>query len=163
MGIIKIKNFKDACEAVAAQYPFVRSHDDWMKLENFSPARKDQHMIAFLKLRVICAALNNGWSPKFIKSELRWFPVFKLYIQEEWDAIGVDTTELIMDIKDYAIGYRGFGVVGANCCDLTPIFSPCLLFKTHELAEYCGRQFIDLWADLYLPMKKEKISINYDS
>ena len=33
-------------------------------------------------------------------------------------------------------------------------FSPLLCLKSAGLAEYCGKQFIDIWADFFLPARK---------
>ena len=47
-------------------------------------------IIAFFKLRVIAAALNEGWEPQFTEDEYRYYPYFVLYTQEEVDAMSED-------------------------------------------------------------------------
>ena len=41
--------------------------------------------VAYMKLCIIVAALNEGWEPEFTTDEYRWFPWFYLYTQEEID------------------------------------------------------------------------------
>mgnify|MGYP006345717665 CR=1 FL=1 len=42
-------------------------------------------IVAYLQLRIITAALNEGWKPQFKEDEVRWFPYFILWTKDEID------------------------------------------------------------------------------
>ena len=87
--------------------------------------------IAYRKLCVIIKALNKGWKPCFEDcNQYKYFPYFRL--------------------KD---GCQVFDSVG-DWCTFTIIPAPSL-FKSSELAEYAGTQFIDLYRD-WLQMEDYK-------
>ena len=69
----RIKTFEDACREIG-----VAPEEYENKFAN-APA----DVIAFLKLRVITAALNEGWQPQFTQDEWRWYPWFCLWTDEE--------------------------------------------------------------------------------
>lgn len=80
--------------------------------------------IAFLKLRIIAAALNEGWEPTFDKDEERWYPWFK-----------IKQGGLVC-----AYAYCTGSLSGVN-------YGVRLVFKSKELAEYAGKQFTDIYKD----------------
>lgn len=78
----RIKTFEDACReiggtdnALVNQYLFVANGPE------MDDTGKD--LLAYLKLRIIAAALNEDWEPQFTEDENRWFPWFYLYTEEE--------------------------------------------------------------------------------
>ena len=152
----RIKTFEDACEELGNEHPFVRTYNEYAK--NISEENKnDVDIIAYLKLRIIVAALNEGWTPKFTDDEYRWYPWFKLWTEKElsdkcyeWKA-----DRHIISTDDYLENYAGFsydfGVYFTSDSNLTMGLHLC--FKSKELTEYCGKQFISLWADFCLIKK----------
>lgn len=46
-------------------------------------ANVNSDVVAYLKLRIITAALNEGWEPQFTQDEDRWFPWHVLWTEEE--------------------------------------------------------------------------------
>ena len=42
-------------------------------------------IVAYLQLRIITAALNEGWKPQFKEDEVRWFPFLVLWSKDEID------------------------------------------------------------------------------
>lgn len=82
----RIKTFEDACNELGIEHPFVRSYNLWMNYGAYNQPDVD----AYLKLRIIAAALNEGWKPQFTKDECRYFPWFVLYTQEEIDGMNED-------------------------------------------------------------------------
>lgn len=72
----RIKTFEDARHALGESHLFVV---EWRMADNLS-----LDLEAYLKLRIICAALNEGWEPKFDEDEFRYFPWFFLYTKEEY-------------------------------------------------------------------------------
>ena len=114
-------------------------------------------VIAYMKLRVICKALNEGWTPQFVKGEFRYFPYFRLYSGEDIISMSEEEKSRVVYRSysyanvdggvSYADAYSDSAYVGAN-------IGSRLVFKTRELTEYAGKQFIDLWADFCLTKKK---------
>lgn len=110
---------------------------------------------AYLKLCIIAAALNDGWQPKFTEDEYRWYPYFYLYTKEQYDRLDEDEKK---DCRVVGRAYSNANVVGgvvyayasyAWSCSYTGVGSR-LAFKSEELAEYCGKQFIDIWMDFLI-------------
>lgn len=143
----RIKTFEDARHAIGESHPFVV---EWRMGDNVSP-----DLEAYLQLRIICAALNEGWKPKFNKEEYRYYPWFRIYTKEEYKELDEDEKKEFRMVSRSNIYANAFGGVSYACSDYdsasvyTDVGSR-LTFKTKELAEYCGKQFIDIWADYLL-------------
>ena len=153
----RIKTFEDACEELGNDHHFVRTYNEYAR--NMSEENKnDVDVIAYLKLRIIAVALNEGWKPKFTKDEWRWYPWHYLWTESElaeksddWKA----DRHLIMIGNKYQSEYAGLAFALSNT---TPSSSPTyfgshLCLKSEALATYCGKQFINLWADFVLIKK----------
>ena len=145
----RIKTFEDACEELGI------NPEEWMA-EN-ETYKEDADILAYLKLRIITLALNEGWKPSFAKDEYRYYPWYYLYTKEEIDA---------MDEKDKKRLLLVGGLSnGGSICGLTASYSSSgfsasfatlgarLAFKTSELAKYAGTQFYDTYADFCLIRK----------
>lgn len=80
----RIKTFEDARRELGDSNPLVFHYDELtrtsQKVEEM-PSASD--IVAYLKLRIIVAALNEGWEPKFEDGERRWAPFFVLYTNKE--------------------------------------------------------------------------------
>lgn len=151
----RIKTFEDACRELGMEHPFVAAYDAWIMNEEFD----DQlEIIAYLKLRIICAALNEGWKPQFTADEWRYYPWFWLYTQDEINDMDEQEKQdrHLIPTGDYGTGYAGFASahsLHAPSYALTP-FGSRLCLKSEALAVYCGKQFIDLWADFNLVRRR---------
>lgn len=75
----RIKTFDDAIQELGEEHPYVKAYREWMKVR----LANQKDIEAYLKLRIIAAALNEGWEPKFTKDEWRYFPWFYIYSKEE--------------------------------------------------------------------------------
>ena len=93
----RIKTFADAAQAVGIDDP-----EEWE--EHYSNLEPD--ILAYLKLRIITKALNEGWEPKFIQGEYRWAPYFLLYTKEEIEKIDAE--------KKARVVYRSNNNANAN-------------------------------------------------
>ena len=81
----RIKTFDDAFKELGENHPLVKEyHKRHLFLEDDSDISSD--LVAYLKLRIITAALNEGWTPQFTKDEYRYYPWFWLYTKEEIEA-----------------------------------------------------------------------------
>ena len=76
------KGNADNKKMLGENHPLVKEyHKRHLFLEDDSDISSD--LVAYLKLRIITAALNEGWTPQFTEDEYRYFPWFWLYTKEE--------------------------------------------------------------------------------
>lgn len=150
----RIKTFEDACEVLGNNHPFIQAYKCW---EN-DGVNNQTDIDAYLKLRIICAALNEGWEPKFTEDEWRYYPWFYQYTQQELDDMDDDEKQErhMIDTGDYETEYCGFGYASSY---YAPSFTDAnfgsrLCLKNSELATYCGKQFISIWADFNLVRRR---------
>ena len=141
----KVKTFEDAVA--------ILGNDNQAVIDYYAIADKTctEDILAFAKLRVIAEALNEVWKPKFDGDECRYYPWFYIYTKEEYE-------ELDEEVKAHGVPLRSSYNAGANDglvftyanyagSNSSTIIGVRLSFKTRELAEYCSKQFIDIWAD----------------
>lgn len=142
--IERIKTFEDACDALGL--------DAFTEEERYENLMPDE--VAYQKLRLICAALNEGWQPKFTETEVRWYPWHWLYTQEEIDGIDADerADRHMMMTGNYETASAGFAFAYSSDARSYSAanFGSRLCLKNETLADYCGKQFISLWADFKL-------------
>ena len=82
----RIKTLADAMEALGQGNPLV---EEYIAVRD--KLRTDAgDLIAYLKLRIIVAALNEGWKPKFDGDECRYYPWFYIYAKEEYEELDED-------------------------------------------------------------------------
>lgn len=111
----------------------------------------DENLRAFIQLRIICTALNDGWVAK-PEDNGGYYPGFMFYTDAEVKEMGDEVSDDLyvfppkFDTKFFAV----------DCTFIASLISEnCLLLKTPELAKYCGTQFIDIWMNYLLPVKKD--------
>ena len=147
----RIKTFEDAMLALGEEHPLVK---EWHCGENLS-----SDLEAYLQLRVICAALNEGWEPQFTEDEWRWFPWHYLWTESELDEKSDEwkaDRHLIMIGDKYQSEYAGLACAYSHLApsDANSSLGSRLCLKSEALATYCGKQFIEIWADFLLTPKK---------
>lgn len=144
----RVKTFEDACGELGNEHPFVKSYEKYVN----TASGEEDDVVAYLKLRIICAALNEGWKPTFDKDEWRHYPWFYVYTKKEYEELDEDekkSCRVPLRVNSHASAYGGLVFTnaihaGSNSCAHIGVR---LAFKTKELADYCGKQFIDIWAD----------------
>lgn len=156
----RIKTFTDACNALGDEHPLVTQYRLTAAAYKGDPMTED--FIAYLKLRIIVAALNEGWEPKFEKGEYRYFPRFYFYTKEEYDKLDDEVKgRCVLRSGYYTNSYYGF-VLTITYHDASysfTCFGSRLAFRTRELAAYAGRQFIEEWADfMFKPRTGEELN-----
>ena len=144
----RIKTFEDACAELGNKHPFVKSYEKYVN----TASGEEADVIAYLKLRIIVAALNEGWEPTFDKDEWRYYPWFYIYTQKEYEELDEDEKNarcVPLRSVNYALAYGSFVYAYTVYAGLTTFarYGVRLAFKTEELADYCGKQFIEIWAD----------------
>ena len=115
--------------------------------------------IAYMKLCIIAAALNEGWEPHFTTDEYRWYPWFYLYTQEEIDKMDKEKKKKLCRFCGGSGDGSHFGLAGADSYHAWSRsgshISARLAVKSEELAKYFGQQFIDIWSDYVALQLKE--------
>lgn len=115
------------------------------------PVDGGEDIFAYLKLRIIVKALNEGWEPQFTTDEYRWYPWFYLYTQEEIDKMDEAKKKRLVLFGGPALNGSYCGLVFAGSVSAwsasRSYFGSRLALKSEELADYCGKQFAEIWAD----------------
>lgn len=119
--IERIKTFEDACKELGDDYDDVVL---FRTLNNESSYLLPKDVIAYLKLRIITAALNGGWEPMHIEVDCRYSPWFY--------------------VTSSGVSYASVSYMSSNTVS---DFGSRLAFKSQVLAKYAGQQFIDIWTD----------------
>lgn len=148
----RIKTFEDACREIGIDA------EAWNRDKISLGLEPD--VLAFLKLRIIVKALNEGWEPQFTEDECRYYPWFILYTREEYNKLDEEEKSRVVYRSSYcadALGGVSCASASYDSSDTSASFGVRLAFKTSELAAYCGRQFLDIWADfVFLPEEKSE-------
>ena len=131
----RIKTFEDAVaelsnRAMNGDKDAGKLLDEW----KISSKVGSKDLLAYLKLRIITSALNEGWKPEFEENERRYYPWFKLKTSRGGGSAGASCGLV------YAYSSSGAPL-------LNTYYGSRLAFKSKELAEYVGKQFIDIYAD----------------
>lgn len=152
----RVKTFEDACRELGEDHPFVRSYNGYAN--NIHENNKnDTDILAYLKLRIICAALNEGWEPQFTEDEWRYYPWFTLWTEDELSEKSDEwkTDRHLISTGEYQTDYAGLVFAYSNDTPsaANALIGSRLCLKSDTLAVYCGKQFINIWADFCLIRK----------
>lgn len=142
----RIKTFQDACDELGEGHPFVQAYRNW----ETNGLNNQLDIEAYMKLRIIATALNEGWEPQFTEDEWRYFPYFVFYTQEEIDKMNEETKDRVVRRSDGNAHTLGGVVCAYASNDSSGTYANIgsrLALRSRELAEYAGKQFIDIYAD----------------
>lgn len=151
----RIKTFDDAVAALG-NHALVNQYRRITEEQN--PPMDDTaiDIIAYLKLRIIVAALNEGWEPEFVEDERRWAPWFVLYTNEGIERMDDDDRASICRVVGRsnvsANAYGGLAYASAYSASSNAYSSNAarFAFKTEALAKYAGTQFIEIYRDFII-------------
>lgn len=149
----RIKTFEDAYLALGDEHPFVEAYNALFMdngKENTCDLPMWKDLFAYARLRIIVAALNEGWEPKFTEDENRYFPCFYFYTKEKYDKLDDEEKgRCVLRPCGHSSSCIGFVVcvASSDASYSHASFGSRLAFRTRELAEYAGRQFIEEWCD----------------
>lgn len=153
----RIKTFEDACAALGEDHLYVQMFQDIYTKSEKAGANVNSDVVAYLKLRIITAALNEGWEPQFTQDEDRWFPWHILWTEEELSSKDEEWKRYrcLTTMQHHRGEYAGLAYAGSSDAPsgATACVGSRLCFKSDTLAKYAGKQFIDLWMDFYLIRK----------
>lgn len=146
----RVKTFDDACKELGIDAEAIQQQ--W---QDAGITMLDE--VAYQKLRIITAALNEGWEPEFKKDEYRYYPYCILYTKaeiEQKDDEWKDEYNLQLWFGGGSSdngAYCGLAFAHSNAAWSFAIasLSARLAHKTEELAIYSGKQFTELWANYY--------------
>lgn len=145
----RVQSFEDAMAVLGEEHPLVQQYRYWM---NGAPVYDGSEidLLAYLKLRIIVAALNEDWTPQFTKDECRHFPWFVIFSKDEVANMSEEERSRAR-IRSFngtnAVGGVAFAFAGYDSSHSHAYYGSLLATKTSELAEYAGEQFIEIWAD----------------
>lgn len=139
----RIKTFNDALKELGPNHILVKEYN---VIKN---SKTTYNTKLYSQLCVITAALNEGWRPKFVEGEKRYFPYFRLYSAEEIRQMSKEEKSRVV-YRSYGDAYAGGGVsyayAGSGSAGVVADIGARLAFKTNELAKYAGKQFLKLYA-----------------
>ena len=142
----RVKTFNDAVEELGEEHEAVKAYRavEWYLRDQMSDIK------AYLQLRIITAALNEGWEPQFVKGEYRWYGWYDLISKEDYEALSDEEKRRCVGRSGYnAYAYGGLvfsNAYSASSNSYTDVSSR-LAFKSEKLAEYAAKQFIEIYAD----------------
>lgn len=154
-----IKTFEDAVASLGNNNKYVEAYHRVIGLLDANAAKEllGADVVAFLKLRIITAAINDGWEPKFTDDECRWLPWFYLYNEKEYSSFPDEKKQqcCVGRANNNANAYCGLVLFRArgeeSYTDMH--YSARLAFESEEKVRYAGLVFKELWADFFWPEK----------
>lgn len=155
----RVKTYEYAVNELGEDNPIVvaASTASWL-----FPEAVNKDLVAYMKMRVIVAALNDGWEPQFVPGEQRWYPWYELISKEDYEAMSEDEKQerrCVGRSNNFANALGGLVfsyAVNASSYSFAN-FGSRLAFKSEELAKYAGKQFAELFADFcFIPKSDEK-------
>ena len=149
----RVKTFEDACKELGENHKLVQQY----RAAEGTSLMDSINVAAYLKLRIITAALNEGWEPQFTEDEDRWYPYLVLWFKGELDdksdewkdernlqvpvVVGSATNGSLVGVSAL---FSNVDVSNSNACD-----GSALVFRKSEIARFAGQQFSELWANYY--------------
>lgn len=147
----RVKTFEDACKELGEDHKLVQQFKAIQEA-----IAEDNEAMAYFKLGIITAALNEGWEPDFTNDdEYRYYPYLCLWTKEElenkdeewkddhnlqlWIGGGFSNNGAFCGLAS-ALSISAWSTASAN-------ISARLAHKTEELAIYSGKQFTELWTN----------------
>lgn len=155
---VRVQTFEDAVRELGDEHPAVRTYNSF----KYGYSAKEPDVMAYLKLRIITAALNEGWEPQFTEDERRWYCWYNLISKEDLDSMSEEEKKerrVVGRASSNAYAYGGLVYSSAYYVSAvsSSYFGSRLAFKSEELAEYAGKQFIEIYADYcFIPKSTEE-------
>ncbi len=149
----RVQTLDDAVRELGDDQPAVKA---WRSIKyGYSVSEKDPDtadIMAYVTLRVITEALNEGWKPQFTEGERRWYAWYDFLTKEEVEGMSDEEKEerRVVGRANYnAYAYGGLVYSYAhNVSALSnTLYGSRLAFKNEELAEYAAKQFGDIYAN----------------
>lgn len=161
-----IQTFDDACAALGyaennkmiSDYYYALTITSEETEEAFAE-RFGADMLAYMKLRIITAAINEGWEPKFTEDEWRYYPWFYLFTEEEYSRFSEEKKQRCV-LRACGGASAGGGLVyayaGGASTSSDASVGARLAFESEEKAKHAGVYFKELWADFCFRASEKK-------
>lgn len=110
-------------------------------------------LLAYLKLRIITYALNEGWKPQYTKGELRWYFWYDIITKEQYYKLSAEEKiRVVYRGGSDANAYVGlvYASAGSASSYSSAVCGSRLALKSKELAEYAGKQFCEIYEEYCL-------------
>lgn len=157
----RVRTFDDACRELGDEHPFVKTYKNSLLPDGNGD--EDMDVRVYLRLRIITAALNEGWKPKFEEDEWRYWPWYWLYkSRQDAEDDNKGDEDMVFEIPEQlrAVlfgGYANRGAYAGFACSYSHSapsyagadFGSRLCFKTRELALYAAKTFYEDWLTFY--------------
>lgn len=149
----RVQTLDDAVRELGDDQPAVKA---WRSIKyGYSVSEKDPDtadIMAYVTLRVITEALNEGWKPQFTEGERRWYAWYDFLTKEEVEGMSDEEKEerrVVGRANVNAVAYGGLVCSSAFYVSTNSVafYGSRLAFKNEELAEYAAKQFGDIYAD----------------
>lgn len=149
----RVQTLDDAVRELGDDQPAVKA---WRSIKyGYSVSEKDPDtadIMAYVTLRVITEALNEGWKPQFTEGERRWYAWYDFLTKEEVEGMSDEEKEerrVVGRVVSYANAYGGLVCSDAHYVSTVSSTSvgSRLAFKNEELAEYVAKLLGDIYAD----------------
>lgn len=149
----RVKTFDDACHELGEAHPLVQ-HLNLVEHHLADHLDGMDDVLAYLKMRIVVAALNEGWTPDWgNKDEYKWYPWYYILTEEEYNDLDDDAKCLVVG-RAHGNAYAYGGLVDSDACHVSShsntVSGARLAFKSKELAVYAGQQFGELWASFLI-------------
>lgn len=137
-----IRTYEDACKALGES----------VYEEKLSEAGVPKHIIAQMKLELICKALWGGEVkvyPAPNGNRTYYYPWFALYTKDEVERMDSEERGLLLSAGAGGGAHAGWGFACTHSRSSHSL-APCgfrLCLDTYEKARYLGTQFLELWAE----------------
>jgi hypothetical protein len=144
----RVKTFEDACRELGKDHEYVKDYRALCEAGINVPA----DVLAYYQIRIICAALNEGWTPDYTdENQYKYYPwIFyadedyvKRHPEEKWHKlcrVGGNAGTGSFCGSFYVCSYFAFSSSYSFIASRSA-------YKTRELAIYAGEQFFDIYAD----------------
>lgn len=149
----RVQTLDDAVRELGDDQPAVKA---WRSIKyGYSVSEKDPDtadIMAYVTLRVITEALNEGWKPQFTEGERRWYAWYDFLTKEEVEGMSDEEKEerrVVGRANNSANAYGGlvYSYAAHVSTNSNTYGGSRLAFKNEELAEYAAKQFGDIYAD----------------
>lgn len=135
-----IKTYEDACIALGEK----------VDEEKLSEAGVPKHIIALMKLELVCKSLWGGEVKVYPDSDgnrIYWYPCFDLYSQSEINRMSDEDRSCLLSANATIGAPTGWWCTHSRS---SRSLAPCgfrLCLYTYEKARYFGIQFLGLWTE----------------
>lgn len=155
-----ITTFEDALEVLYLRnpnHPYRMAYIDMMghnlkEVEAYDEFIENvgHDVLAYIKLRIVTAAINGDWQADFGENNVRYYPTAYIYSKKEYEKIVFDKTDLVVG---NVYNNDSFAIIEPNKCSGTHTIPDTLAFASYEQAVFAISHFKDLYADYFFGNK----------